>query len=155
MIGQNNNETQIESRANKADRGIFPKNTNGPIQMISLQVDMHTLEENSVSKIRSEVDSVMTAVETRIQDAVLTAIENLIFPRVELAKKLTNVSLGRSVDSNVLELDKTNFLGNIEGLQMTASSRTNSHTDLDRTDDTRGNITVEGGDSLVNDRNTD
>ena len=109
MIGQNNNETQVESRANKADRGNFPKNTNGPIQIISLQVDMHTLEESSVSKVRSEVDSVMTAVETRVQDAVLTAIENLIFPRVELAKKLTNVSLGRSVDSNVLELDETNF----------------------------------------------
>ena len=46
---------------------------------------MDTLEENSVGKVGSEVDSVMTAVETRIQDAVLTAIENLVIPRVELA----------------------------------------------------------------------
>ena len=44
------------------------------------------------------------------------------------------------------------FLSNIEGLQMTASSRINSHTDLNRIDETPGNITVEEGDLLVNEK---
>ena len=38
---------------------------------------------------------------------------------------------------------------------MTASSRVNSQTDSNRIDDTRGNITIEGSDSLVNERNID
>ena len=38
---------------------------------------------------------------------------------------------------------------------MTASKRINSHTDINMIDKTRGNITVEGGDLLVNERNID
>ena len=38
---------------------------------------------------------------------------------------------------------------------MTASSRINSHTDVNRIDKTRGNITVEEGDLLVNEKNID
>ena len=95
----------------------------------------------------------MTTIETRVQDAVLTAIENVVIPRVELAMKSANVSSGRSVDGDVLEADRRNFSGNIEGLQMTAASRINSGTDLNRIDETRDNITVEEGDLLVNEGN--
>ena len=45
---------------------------------------MHTLEENIVNRVQNEVDEVMTTVETRVQDALLTARENLVVPRVEL-----------------------------------------------------------------------
>ena len=38
---------------------------------------------------------------------------------------------------------------------MTASSRLHSHTDLNRIDETGGNITVEVGDLLVNEINVD
>ena len=38
---------------------------------------------------------------------------------------------------------------------MTASSRINSHTDLNRIDETRGNTTVEESDFLVNEKNID
>ena len=116
---------------------------------------MHTLEENIVSKVRSEVDCVMTAVETRVQDAVLTALENLVIPGVELVMRSGNVSSGRSVHGNVLDHDQRGFSGNIKGLQLTALSRINSCTDLNRIDETRGNITVEGSDSLFSERNID
>ena len=66
MIGQNNYETRPASRTNMEDRGIPSNNKNGPIQVNSPQVDMHTLEENIVSKVRNEVDSVMTTVETGV-----------------------------------------------------------------------------------------
>ena len=117
---------------------------------------MNTLEENIVSKVRSELDNMMTAVETRVQDAVLTAIENLVIPGVELAMKSTNAaSAGRSVDGNVLNLDQRDFSGNVEGLQMTASGRIRSRTDLNMIYETRGNITVEEGDLVVNEKNID
>ena len=69
--------------------------------------------------------------------------------------KLANASSGRSVNDNVLEPDQRDFSGNIEGLQMMASRRINSRTDLNRIDETPGNFTVEEGDLLVNERNID
>ena len=66
--------------------------------------------------------------------------------------KSANASSGRSIDGNVLERDRRDSSGDIEGLQMTASSRIQSRTDLNRIDETRGNITVEEGDMLVNEK---
>ena len=85
----------------------------------------------------------------------LTAIENSVIPRVELSMKSTNASSGRSVVGNVLEFDQRHFSGNFVGLQMTASSKINSRTDCNRIDETRGKITVEKGDLLVNEKNID
>ena len=113
---------------------------------------MHTFEENIVSKVRSELDNVMTSVESRFQDAVSTAIKILVIPQVELAMKSANAPSGRSVDGNVLESDQRDTLGKIEGLRTTTSSRMNSHTDLNGIDETRCNITVEEGDLLVNEK---
>ena len=97
----------------------------------------------------------MTTVENSVQDAVLTALENLVNPRLELATKSANAFSRRSVDGNVLEPDQRNFLGNIESLQRTSSNRINSRTDLNRIDETRGENTAEGGHLVVNERNID
>ena len=152
MIGQSNQHEQTESRDNMLRRGTPSGNASNSAQTNYPQVDVHTLEENIVSKMRSEVENVMTSVECGVQDAVSTAIENSVPPRVELAMKSANVHSERSVDCNVLEHDQRYFLGKIEGLRMTASSRINSHTDLSRIDETRCNITVDKGDLLVNEK---
>ena len=152
MIGRSNHEIQAESRTNMADRGIPSNNMKGPVQVKSPQLDMYTLEENIVSKVRSEVNSVMMTVETRVQDAVQTATEILVIPRVELALKSTNASSWRRGDGIALELDQRDYSDKVEILQMTASNRLNSHTDLNRIDETRGNNTVERSDWLVNER---
>ena len=68
----------------------------------------------------------------------MTAIENLVISGVELGMKSANAFSGQSVDGNVLEPGQRDFSGNIEGLQVTASSRINSHTNLNRIDETRG-----------------
>ena len=121
MIARNSCEILTENRTNMADKGISSNNVNGPTQVNSSQVVMHTLEENIIIKVRSEVDSVMTTVETRIQDAVLTAMENLVIPRVKLAMKSAHASSERSVDGNVVEPNQREFSKKFEGLQMTAS----------------------------------
>ena len=128
-------------------------NANNSIHVNSSQVDMHTRENNIVNKVRCEVDNLMTSVETRVQDAVLTAMENLVNPRVELAMKSVNASSGRGVSNVVMDPDRKAFSGIIENLQRTASSRINSHTDLNRFDETRSNITKEGSDLSVIEKN--
>ena len=69
--------------------------------------------------------------------------------------KSANESSGWSVDGNIKEPDQRDFPSNVEGLQMTASSRKNSRTGLNRIDETRCNVTVEESDLLVNERNID
>ena len=155
MIGQSNQDEETESRDNVTCRGSSSDNISNPTQVNYPQVDVHTLEEIIVSKVRGEVDNVMTSVETIVQHAVLTAIEILVIPIVELAMMSANALSGRSVHGNVLEPDQRDFLGNIEGLRMTGSSRMYSHTDLNRIDETHGYITVEEGDLLVNEKNID
>ena len=78
MTGQSNQVEQTENRDNMFRIGTSPDNANNPAQNICSQVDIHPPEENNVSKVRSEVDNVMTSVETTVQDAVLIAIENFI-----------------------------------------------------------------------------
>ena len=154
MVKQNNHEAQAGSKTNVVDRGTSSNKKRGSIQVKNPHMDMHTLEENIVSKVRSQVDNVMTTVKTTVQDAVLTAIENIVIPRVDLVMKSANASSARSDDGNVLEPDQKDFLGSIEVLQMTASGRIHSRTDLNGIDETRCNITVEKGDLLVNKRNS-
>ena len=91
MIGQSNQEIQASNRTNAVDEGTSSNYTTDPVQFNSPQLDMPTLEENIVSEVRSEVDNVMTTVDTGVQDAVLTAIEMLI-PSVEMAMKSANAS---------------------------------------------------------------
>ena len=102
MIGQNNHEGQAGSKTIVVDIGSSSINIEGPNQVNSPQVDIHTLEEKIVSKVRCEVDNVGTTVKTRIQHANLIAMENLLFPRVELVMKLAIASLGWRVDGKVL-----------------------------------------------------
>ena len=90
MIGQSNQDEQSESRDNVNCRGTSSNSIKNPTQINHPQVDVHTLQENIVSKVRSEVDIVMTSVETRVKDAVLTAMENLVILRVELAMESAN-----------------------------------------------------------------
>ena len=66
MIGQSNHEAQAGNKTKTVDEGTSSNNVTGPIKANSPQMDMHTLEENVVSKVQSEVDSVMTTVETRV-----------------------------------------------------------------------------------------
>ena len=61
----------------------------------------------------------MTTVENVDQDAVLTEIENLAPPTVEMVSILGNVFSGRSVDGNVSELDLMDSSCNFDDLRLT------------------------------------
>ena len=126
MLGQNNHEARTENRVNIVDGIISLNNANKPTQADGPQVDVHALEIDVISKVRSEVDSLMTMVETIVQDAALTAIKNLVVPRVELAMKSVNTSSGLGLGNFVLDPDWGELSGNVEGLQMTASNKINT-----------------------------
>ena len=64
------------------------KNANDPAKVDDPQVD-----------VRSELNSLMTTVKTRVKDAILIAIESLLIPRLEPAMNSVKASSGRDVDS--------------------------------------------------------
>ena len=98
----------------------LPNNANNSVPLDGPQVVVFTLEKSFTGRVRSEVDHDESTIETRIYDAILTARERLVIPRVDLAMKSVNTFSGRDIDSIVPDPDQRNFSGNIEGLQMTA-----------------------------------
>ena len=104
----------------------------------------YRLEKNNINKVRSEVDSVMTTDKIGVQDATLSAMESLVIPMVDLAMKLVEAPSSEDADSFVPKSDQRIFSGSVEGVQMTASSRLNSKTELKKIVEARDNITVEG-----------
>ena len=123
MIGQNNLQNQNENKNSTNGEIIILINTNNPLQIRGSQVDMQTPEKNITNKVRCEVNIVMTTFEYRKHNAVITAIESLVIPRVERAMKSGILCSGRSVDIVVLDLDQRNFSGFVESFPMTASKR--------------------------------
>ena len=110
MVGQSNQDEKTESREHTSRRGTSSGNASELAQINYPQVDVRTLEKNIVSTVLSDVDNVMISVETRVQDAVSTAMEKLAIPRVELAMKSANAHSERSVYGIALQLDQREFL---------------------------------------------
>ena len=105
MIGQNNLEIQLGSRTNTVEKDITSNIANDPAQVSSSQVDVHPLEKKTANNLRCKLDSMITAVETRLHDSILTATEILAILTVEVALKFVNASSGRDVDSAVPDVD--------------------------------------------------
>ena len=97
------------------------------------QFDMQTLEKIISEKVRKEVENVVATVETMVHEAVLSAIDNLIVPRMELVMIGWNFS-GPNPNSVVLDPDEKVFFGDTNGLRMTASSRFNSSANVNGID---------------------
>ena len=66
-------------------------------------MDTQAIERNFTDRVHGEVDNVVAEDETRVHDAILTAMESLVVPRVEVAMKSINASSGRDPESVVLD----------------------------------------------------
>ena len=155
MIGRENYSAQFESRTSVTSEKGTSKNATHSTPLNGLQVDIYSLERNITGRMRSEVDEVIAAIETRVHKSNLTAMKSAVIPRVELVIKSVNASSGRDTESVVRDADQRDFPGKIDGFQMTASSRIISNTDLSRIDETRGNNNVAVNDLSVNENNSD
>ena len=62
-------------------------------------VNVKTLETCFIERIEKEMSNIVHTVEDRIQNAVFTAIDTIVAPKIELAIRLINASSGRNVTS--------------------------------------------------------
>ena len=68
-------------------------------------MNVKTLERRFNERIDREMSNIVDTVEVRIQNAILTAIDNIVAPKIELANRSINASSGR---------DATNLTANSE-----------------------------------------
>ena len=99
----------------------------------SSQVKLQKLEKIISAKVRSAVENVVVEVETWEHDAFLSAIENLVIPRIELAKRPQHV-----VPAVLLNSDERYLSEDTNGLLKTALGRFNSNTNLNKIDEAGG-----------------
>ena len=102
-----------------------------------------TLERCFNERIDREMNNIVDTVEDRIQNAILTAIDNIVAPKIELAIRSINASSGRDVTSVSVNSECREHVG-IDTLFENASSGNNdTQVVLKVNDETRHNITDE------------
>ena len=84
---------------------------------------------------------IVESVENRIQSAILTAFDNIVAPKSELAVRSINASSGRDAVSVTANSERGEHIGNTAFFE-NVSNRNNTF-ELNRSDTTRGNISEE------------
>ena len=81
------------------DRVLTVVTSSNTITVNESTVNMKTLERCFNERIDREMNNIADTVEDRIQNGNLTAFDNIIAPKIELAIRSTNASYGRDVTS--------------------------------------------------------
>ena len=102
-------------------------------------MNVKTLERCSKGRIDKEMSSIVDTVEDRIQNAILTAIDNIVAPKTELAIRSINASSGRDATSVSANSERRERVGNITSFE-NASENNNTLGVSNVNDETRHNI---------------
>ena len=107
--------------------------------------------ENKIDdKIRKALDNAISTVKNRMHDAILTAIDKVVIPRVETAVSSITGSSGYEPNSEVQNPDRRDFLGNAGNTALlSAFSRLDLNTNQDRNDEACNEKNFEDGDFPV------
>ena len=96
-------------------------------------------KECSNERIDREMGNIDDTVEDKIQDASLTAIDNIVTPRIELAVRSIYASSGRDGTSITTNSQCAESIGVTASFEI-VSERNNTFHELNTNDETRGNI---------------
>ena len=102
-------------------------------------MSVKTLERCFNERIDREMNNIVDTVEDRIQNAILTAIDNIIVPKIELAIRSVNASSGRDVTSVTANSERGERVG-INASFENASENNNTLRVPNVSDETRLNI---------------
>ena len=111
-------------------------------------LNMKTLERCFNERIDREISNVVNTVEDRIQNAFLTAIDNIVAPKIELAIRSINASSGRDVTSVSANSERREHVG-INASFENASENNNTLGVTNINDEPRHSFQDEVSESLV------
>ena len=96
-ISERQENTVVNEGTNDRDFTVVTSNNNSVVNENAMSVE--TLERCFNKRIDREMSNIIDTVENRIQSAILTAIDNIVAPKIELAIRSINASSGRDVTS--------------------------------------------------------
>ena len=102
-------------------------------------LNVKTLERFFNERIDREMNNIVETVEDRIQNAILTVIDNIVAPKIELAIRSINESSGRDVTSVSANSERREHAG-INAFFENASENNNKLNATIENDETRQNI---------------
>ena len=121
------------------DRDFTVSNSSNNTAVIESVMNVKTLERCFNERIDREMDNIVDTVEDRIQNAILTAIENIVAPKIELAIKSINASSGRDATSVTANSERGERVG-INASFENVSENNNTLRVPNTSDETRLNI---------------
>ena len=141
IIGNTASERQENVVVNKStnDRGFTVSNFSNNTAVNESAVDVKTLERCFNERIDREMSNIVDTVEDRIQNAILTAIDNIVAPKIELAIRSINASSGRDVTSVTANSERGERVG-VNASFENASENSNILRVSNVNDETRQNI---------------
>ena len=101
IIGNAASEKQENTVVNEGtnDRNFTVGTSNDSSMVNGNAMSVKTLERCFNERIDREMSNIVDTVEDRIQNAILTASENIVAPKIELAIRSINASSGRNANS--------------------------------------------------------
>ena len=105
-------------------------------------MSVKTLERCFKERIDREMSNIVDIVEDRIQNAILTAIDNIVTPKIELAIRSINASSGRDATSVSASSERREHVG-VNASFENASGNDNTLGVSDVNDETRHDISDE------------
>ena len=121
------------------DRDFTVGTSNNNIANNESTVNVKTLEKCLNERIDREISNIVDTAEDRIQNAILTAIDNIVAPKSELAIRSINASSGRDVTSVTANSERGEHVG-IKAPFENASENNNIPHISNVNDETRHNI---------------
>ena len=141
IIGNATSERQenvvVNEGTNDQDFTVGTSNVSSIVNENALNVK--TLERCFNERIDREMSNIVDTVEDRIQNAILTAIDNIVAPKIELAIRSINASSGRDVTSVSANPERRDHAGVGPPFE-NASENNNTLGVINMNDETRHNI---------------
>ena len=141
IIGNTSSERQGNVMVNKGtkDRDFTVSISSDNTAVNESAVNVNTLERCFNERIDREMSNIVDTVEDRIQNAIFTAFDNLVAPKIELAIRSINASSGRVVTSVTANSERGERVGNNASFE-NASENNNILRVSNVNDETRRNI---------------
>ena len=112
IIGNSASERQENVVVKEGSNGRdFTVGTASSTTINESMVNVKTLERCFNERIDREMSNIVDTVEDRIQNAILTTIDNIVAPRIELAIRSINASSGRDVTSVTANSERGEYVG--------------------------------------------
>ena len=136
------------------DRDFIVGTSSNSTAIIESMMNVKTLERCLNERIDKEMSNIVDTVEDRIENAILTAIDNIVAPKIELAIRSINASSGRDVTSVTANLERGEHV-DINASFENASRNNNILFVSNINDETRRNIRDEVSELCVPETHSD